>query len=339
MADFNIIVGGEVEAGFPSVGRVCFEYPDLNKSLSCTGTLIHPQWFLSAAHCVLVRADQRRVTYISFEYKKPGAGNRMQTLNIPVEAYYVHGEYDLSEQEVGQKIDVALFKLSRPVTEFPFSKIYFQPELKSINSTSVVRYSDERLRSLLSNALEVGNPVKFVGYGETSRYKGDFLVKHSADLDIDAVKSRRFYAYVGPQGQMVCNGDSGGPAFIYKNETPYVAGIVSTGDEYCKKQVTCTRVDRFVPLFANLIGYLDTSSGRVTGDLLAQNPPLLDPNLPPNAQFKALGYGVVQKKEAEESEPSLLERFFGNKVAVFGVTSVVTLFAYNLYSNSRGKNL
>jgi Trypsin len=186
-----IIGGGPVDAcAWPST--VFLE--------NCTGTLIHPEIVVYAAHC---GDDRERVWFgedISSGTVAEGAG-----FSVDTEYCMVNPEY-LTAQEIGPSrgADFAFCKLAEPVLDVPIV-----PPLMGCETT----------------ILTSGADVTLVGYGGTDQ--DTFAVKFQVDTILHYVDDWGA-AVIGGGGQSPCAGDSGGPAFVQLPDGTWRAfGIVS----------------------------------------------------------------------------------------------------------------
>ena len=110
----NMVIGGQDanEGQFPWVADLHYTFNGSNIGRLCGGTLIAPEWVLTAGHCV----DFETNTQINLSNLRFNSINSTGPVNPnggevrTVSEVYIHPQYQ------AQNIDLALVKLSSPVT-------------------------------------------------------------------------------------------------------------------------------------------------------------------------------------------------------------------------------
>ncbi len=168
---------------------------------SCTGTLVHPQVVIYAAHCGAGYGSVR------FSEKTQGGPG----FNAPTE--FCRTNPPFNGNNLGQGVDFAFCKLAQPVTDVEITPILMGCE------TAI---------------LSPGEEVTVVGFGMADN--GPYGTKREVTTTINSVTNE---AYIGGNGVGACNGDSGGPVFIKLrteingDDTWRVFGVTSWGPEGC----------------------------------------------------------------------------------------------------------
>jgi MYXO-CTERM domain-containing protein len=151
------------------------EFPSTVSLSSCTGTLVHPEVVLYAAHCGSSYGS------VFFGDDTSGAG-----FSVDTEFCDTHPSFG----GIGNGTDFAFCKLSEPVTSVPPTPPLMGCEV---------------------DVLTEGREVWIVGFGQND--DGGYGRKYKALVQFNYFDSVGD-ANVGGNGTTICYGDSGGPAFV-----------------------------------------------------------------------------------------------------------------------------
>ncbi len=204
---------------------------DRSHQYFCSGTLIAPDVVMTAGHCLDGQsASNVDIFFGSDAYS--GNGSYVHTSELAV-----HPDYD------GYNIlnDISLARLASAAP----SGVVPIPHLPA---------------GLGLSAADEGQTIEFSGFGLTEH--GSDGQKLHVDGTIDTVcESGSGCGNVVPHafgyqqaGGGPCSGDSGGPAFILRSGTEYVAGVTSYGDQNCTQFGVSTTVSDFAGWIENFIG-------------------------------------------------------------------------------------
>ena len=223
-----ITFGQPDEGRHPNVGAMIVLESDGVKYLYCSGTLIAPDVFLTAAHCTAAAAaygadpDDVFVTFDPVWDESASLHPGTYHLN----PNYGHDSHDLN--------DVAVITLNPPVTDIqpaklpPAGLLDDMKKAKQLKGQQFVTVGYGTLRDD-----KTGGPHALGDYGERYFAEQTFLALKPYWLQISMNPS------TGSGG--TCYGDSGGPHFL--GDSDMVVSITVTGDAWCRATDVTYRMD------------------------------------------------------------------------------------------------
>lgn len=217
------IINGTQTSDYAAVGLIGDTSDDF-----CSGTLIAPQYVLTAGHCAEGVADTAGTFTIG--------GRTYHT-----EKVFLHPNYNPNAIGSDSANDIAIYKLSEPVVGITPMPIY-------------------------RGTPQVGQLLTLVGFGGggtgTTGSNGDFGIKRVGTTPIDQVTPKLIeWNFDNNSESNTAPGDSGGPAFVTVGGVKYIAGVTSGGDS-ANASIGDHSFDTRVDAFATWI----TSIAGVTGD-------------------------------------------------------------------------
>lgn len=164
----------------------------------CTGTLVHPEVVVFAAHCMFFAGGQSPPA-VGF-----GEDTSSLTRTVATGSCSMFPGWTPDDPNLGA--DVAFCVLAEPVNDVPIVPILMGCE---------------------TEVLTPGQEITLVGFGNTDQ--GSFGIKHEVVTTINGPENST-EVNVGGNGTSSCNGDSGGPAYVQLEDGSWrVFGITSRG--------------------------------------------------------------------------------------------------------------
>ncbi len=213
---------------YPNVGAMIVQEPDGEKYFYCSGTLIAPDVFLTAAHCTAA-ADERGAdphdVWVTFDQ----VYNNKAKLHRGT--YYLNPDYGHDSHDLN---DIAVIVLDKkiknidPATLPPAGLLDDMDKAHELKGQQFVTVGYGRLRQDKTRG-----PDALDGYGERWYAEQTFQALKPYWLQISMNPS------TGNGG--TCYGDSGGPHFF--GDSDMVVSLTVTGDTWCRATDVTYRLD------------------------------------------------------------------------------------------------
>ncbi len=214
-----ITYGQPDENKHPNVGALVGTF-DGQTYPYCSGTLISPTVFLTAAHCDIGTST----VYVTFDSVYTSKSK------LYAGTFYAHPEFNQSQ---GDPHDIAVVVFDKPIRGITPAQL---PTLGQFDSVA----KDQQFTAVGYGGQEAvnqpGGPV--IGYLDTREYA-------VSTLNAVAPSYLRLSQNPATGNGGACYGDSGGPNFFGAGaeETDIIAGITITGDALCKSTNVIYRLD------------------------------------------------------------------------------------------------
>jgi secreted trypsin-like serine protease len=227
------ITWGQPDTEHDNVGAMVVDHPDFGPYQWCSGTLVHPQVFLTAGHCTFDLADYGISTvWVNFDQD----ANNVATLRL-VDQVITHPDYNWGP--TSNPHDLAALVLVEPATDIAPANLPYEGLLDDLRAAGVLSQRGDRASfTLVGYGGTLEWPPPLITYDDERQYAvSEYRALLGSWLRMSQNKA------TGDGG--TCYGDSGGPSFWTDPASgdEILVGVTSWGDAQCVSSAFNYRVD------------------------------------------------------------------------------------------------
>jgi hypothetical protein len=236
---------------YANTGAIVVRWTDGTWFEACSGSLVHPQVFLTAGHCTewfesLIASGSIPLSDMKVSFSHTNIFDPATWLDLA--AVVTHPEYSgisksLREADIGALVLAAPVQGITPVTLPPLGM------LDQLKRAGMLGHGNEKMRFIAAGygyMLQWPPPQSSDSDGQRWFSSPEYRALNTAWLSMSQNPA------TGNAG--TCNGDSGGPNFLEYNGLLYQVGITSWGDMPCISTNVVYRTD--IPLSQNFIQWV-----------------------------------------------------------------------------------
>jgi len=187
----------------------------------CTGSIVAPHLILTAAHCL---SPDRKITKIIFsnDLRDEKAFSVFASQRVP------NPKFAENARTKGDGWDLGIVRFEE---EIPAG---FQP----------IRIPEKKLYSKL---LSYDSTYWLAGFGDHSYFdsSSEFKLKSATLQFMQYYEKRNDIEFFQRTSGALCNGDSGGPLFVFNGDVPYLVGVASVSHSGLTLPETCGDTSTF----------------------------------------------------------------------------------------------
>lgn len=222
-------------------------------SIGVHGTLVHPEWVVTAAHAVFCM-------------------NPAQNIKVGSEQVRVANRYSHPDYILGEEHDIALIRLEKPVTSVEPAEVFKQTSEEGIVTWFIG-----------AGGTGTGDKGQTIGYKENQGKLRKAQNKITKVTDTDIVFKFEKGSDALPLEGVSGNGDSGGPAYVKDGDGYTILGVSSRADSwfYDVGEYGVTELYTRVSSYSDWIEQVISAENEATRTQISSQDPFLQPGMEP----------------------------------------------------------